>query len=139
MSARSLTKGRAQAIVGMMVPWEASWAPLGWAPGALPCLPPTPTQLSAETFSWLWAPSLQTGEQTGSTLRQTGHSHGCLHEATWNCQEDTQLGMKTQHLTGLPDLHLPLTPNSGRSQTSSPAQGKNTAKGEVGLTITQLK
>lgn len=39
----------------------------------------------------------------------------------------------------LPDLHLPLTPNSGRSQTSSPAQGKNTAKGEVGLTITQLK
>ena len=67
-------KGEAQAVVGMMVLWEARWLSLGFAPSSLPCLPPTPTQLSAETFFWLWAPSPQTGEQTGSTPRQTGQS-----------------------------------------------------------------
>lgn len=106
MSAQSLTKGRAQAIVGMMVPWEASWARPWDLPRLTPLPAPTPTQLSAETFSWLWAPSLQTGS------RQAPHSG----------KQDTVKGVCTrppgtvrrhpaQHENAaphsLPDLHLP--------------------------------
>lgn len=116
--AQSLTKGRAQAIVGMMVPWEASWAPLGLPPAhSLATLP-----LPLSFLHFLALGSLAAGTRGGAdrlTLEANRTQSGCHCTGHLELSGGHQLGMKTQHLTAS-QTALTLTPNSGRSQTSSP-------------------